>query len=80
MAIKVAINQKSGDKSPTIGDKNKQRILEFISAHSEVKSQEIAAVLNLGISCTKVYLSELVEAGLILRLGANKDRTYKLKS
>lgn len=75
----VAINKKSGDKSNSIGDKNKNRILEYLAAHSEVKSQEVAEVLGLGISRTKVYLSELANAGLIIRMGANKDRTYKLK-
>lgn len=83
VASNVAISQKSGDKSGdkliTIGDKNKQRILEYLMAHSEVKSQVVAEVLSLGISRTKVYLSELVDAGLIIRLGANKNRTYKLK-
>ena len=83
MATNVAINSKSGDKcgdkSLPIGDRNKQRILEYLAQHPEVKSQEIAEVLGLGISRTKVYLSELADAGLILRLGANKDRTYKLK-
>ena len=79
VAINVAINQKSGDKSITIGKKNKQRILEYLATHSEVRSQEIAEVLNLGISRTKVYLSELADIGLIIRHGANKDRTYKLR-
>lgn len=79
----VAISQKSGDKcgdkSGTIGDKNKQRILDYLSTHSEVKSQEIAEMLSLGISRTKVYMTKLVDAGLIIRLGANKNRTYMLK-
>ena len=79
VAINVAINKKSGDKLIAIGENNKQRILEFMATHSDVKSQEIAEVLNLGISRTKVYLSELADAGFIARLGANKDRTYKLK-
>ena len=69
---KVAINQKCGDKSGTIGDKNKQLILDYLSTHLEVKSQEIAEMLSLGISRTKVYMAELVEAGLVIRLGANK--------
>lgn len=79
VAINVATSQKSGDKSIAIGEKNKQRILEYLATHLEVKSQEVAEVLSLGISRTKVYLSELADAGLILRLGANKDRKYKLK-
>lgn len=79
VAINVAINQKSGDKPISIGDKNKQLILNYLATHSEVKSQEIAEVLGLSISRTKVYLSELVDADLIIRLGANKNRIYKLK-
>lgn len=79
VAINVAINQKNGDKSNSIGDKNKKRILDYLATHSEVKSQEIAEMLSLGISRAKVYLAELADAGLIIRLGANKDRTYKLK-
>ncbi len=83
VAINVAINQKSGDKcgdkSNSIGDKNKKRILDYLATRSEVTSQEIAKVLGLGISRTKVYLSELTDAGLIIRLGANKNRVYKLK-
>ncbi len=54
LPINVAINQKSGDKSISIGDKNKKRILEYLSTHKEDKSQEIAEMLGLGISRTKV--------------------------
>ena len=75
----MAINIKSGDKSNSIGDKNKKRILEYMATHPEVKSQEVAEVLGLGISRTKVYLSELADSGFVIRRGANKDRTYKLK-
>lgn len=45
----------------------------------ELKYSKSAEVLGLGISRTKVYLSELADAGFIIRLGTNKDRTYKLK-
>ena len=79
VAINVAINQKSGDKSITIGKKNKQRILEYLATHSEVRSQEISVLFNLGISRTKVYLSELEDIVLIIRHGANNDRTYKFR-
>lgn len=83
VTINVAINQKNGDKcgdkSNSIGDKNKKRILDYLATHQEVKSHEIAEVLGLGISRTKVYLSELADTGLVIRLGANKNRIYKLK-
>ena len=79
MAIKRKSGDKCGDKSSSIGDKNKKRILDYLATHSEVKSQEIAEMLGLGISRVKVYLAELADAGLIIRLGANKDITYKLK-
>ena len=79
VVIKRKRGDKCGDKSNSIGDKNKKLILEYLAAHSEVKSQEIAEVLGLGISRVKVYLAELADAGLIIRLGANKNRIYKLK-
>lgn len=80
--INVAINKncgdKCGDKSSSISDTHKQRILDYLTNHSQAKSQEIAAELKLGISRTKVYLADLANVGLIIRLGSNKDRTYKL--
>ena len=81
--------KKNGDKSAKsaiksqIGDKSainyKDKILEYLSNHSEARSQDIALFIGLKQSRTKDYLSELVEAGKIVANGANKNRTYSLK-
>lgn len=73
---KVAINSKSGDKSAI---NFKKMIVEYLAEHEEARSQEIADVIGLKISRTKIYLSELVEEGKITSNGANKSRTYSLK-
>ncbi|MBR1616045.1 MAG: winged helix-turn-helix transcriptional regulator, partial [Treponema sp.] len=89
-AQKTAINQsvgdKNGDKSAinqNVGDKSainyKGKILEYLSNHSEARSQDIALFIGLKQSRTKDYLSELVENGKIVANGANRNRTYSLK-
>lgn len=78
---KVAINAENGDKS---GDKKstkfKKMIVEYLAEHEEARSQEISTYIGLKISRTKIYLSELVEEGKITLNGANKNRTYSLKT
>lgn len=74
-------NNEIGDKSainPEIGDK-KQQILAFISSHGEVKADDVAKHIGLGASRTRDYLKQLVEEGKLLAMGANKNRTYKLR-
>ena len=85
-AQKTAINSQIGDKSAinqNVGDKSainyKGKILEYLSNHSEARSQDIALFIGLKQSRTKDYLSELVEDGKIVANGANRNRTYSLK-
>ena len=85
-SAKAAIKSQLGDKSAinqSVGDKSainyKDKILEYLSNHSEARSQDIALFIGLKQSRTKDYLSELVEAGKIVANGANKNRTYSLK-
>lgn len=68
---KSAINQEIGDK--------KQQILTFISSHGEVKAEDVSKHIGLGASRTRDYLKQLVVEGKLLALGANKNRTYKMK-
>lgn len=67
-----------------IGDKSainfKKMIVEYLAEHEEARSQEIADVIGLKISRTKDYITELVEEGKIVSNGANKNRTYSLKT
>lgn len=78
---KVAINAENGDKS---GDKKstkfKKMIVEYLAEHEEARSQEISTYIGLKISRTKIYLADLVEEGKIVSNGANRNRTYSLKT
>ena len=73
---KTAINTESGDKTAI---KDTDKIIAFLQEHTEAKSSEIAQLLNLKISRTRAILTSLVEDGVILPHGANKNRTYSLK-
>ena len=55
-------------------------IVEYLAEHDEARSQDIATYIGLKVSRTRDYLSELVEEGKITPNGANKNRTYSLKT
>ncbi len=75
---KVAI--KSGDKKSTMKTTiHKQAIIEYLTDNVSAKSSEIAELLGIGISRTKQILSEMVNDGIIVAEGSNKNRIYKLK-
>ncbi|MEL3912873.1 ATP-binding protein [Treponema pedis] len=83
---KSAINKQIGDKSAInkqIGDKSainvEAKILEYLKAHPNAKSQDIAGHIRLKISRTRDYLAQLVEAGKVQPSGGNKNRTYSLQ-
>ena len=60
-------NTNIGDKHNEIGDKS------AINPEIGDKKQQILA------SRTRDYLKQLVEEGKLLAMGANKNRTYKLR-
>lgn len=75
---KVAI--KSGDKKVAIKTvAYKQAIIEYLTEHVSAKSQEFVELLGVKISRVKVILKEMVEEGIIVAEGDNKNRTYRLK-
>lgn len=58
----------------------KEKILEYWGKYAESRTQDSSLYIGLKFSRTKDYLSELVEEGKIIANGANKNRTYSLKS
>ena len=71
--------KQNGDKSGKSAINYKDKILDYLSKHSEASFLDIALFIGLKQSRTKDYLSELVEAGKIVAIGANRNRTYSLK-
>ena len=57
----------------------KQAIIEYLTDHVLAKSQEFVELLGVKISRVKVILKEMVEEGIIIAEGDNKNRTYRLK-
>lgn len=88
---KSAINTQIGDKSATntqFGDKivdstgveqKLDAIIEYMQNHPIVMVAEIADLLSIKPSRTRDYLRMLVDRGVLIAKGANKNRTYMLK-
>ena len=76
-ATSSQIGDKSGDNS-TIEQKL-DTIIEYMQMHQNVTVSEMADVLSIKASRTRDYLRMLVERGLLIANGANKNRTYSLK-
>ena len=87
---KLAINGQIGDKSAIngqISDKTEENvifeqklsaIIEYMQNHPSVTVSEMAEVLSIKASRTRDYLRLLVERGVLVAKGANKNRTYML--
>lgn len=54
-------------------------ILTYMSKKDSVSTDEISSHFNYSVTTTKRYLQTLVKCAYIEPLGANKNRTYKLK-
>ena len=71
---------KIGDKKSEIKETIKRIIIEYLTEHASAKTSEISEILQLQVSRTRDYLSELVKEGILESEGGNKNRIYKLKS
>jgi predicted HTH transcriptional regulator len=89
---KSVINDMVGDKSAindSVGDKSVENstteqklctIIEYMQKHQNVTVSEIADLLSIKASRSRDYLRMLVDRGILLPKGANKNRTYTLNS
>lgn len=51
----------------------------YLKQNPYSSTASVAEVLGVSVSSAKIYLRRLVETGLIVPYGANKNRTYSLK-
>lgn len=78
------------DKSESMSDKQslpeaertvaETQVLQFIGAHGEVRSTEIADLLEVTQRSAARFLGRLVEQGLVETSGANKNRRYRISA
>ena len=86
-ADKLPIIEGNSDKLPTnkeISDKisdKLQKIVDYMQGNNGVITQaEVAEMFKISDRQARNYLSSLINDGRIIALGANKNRTYALKS
>jgi len=81
---KTGDKSKASDKTSDNGDEQAikrygQAISRYLSKRDSCKASDIAALLELSPSRARNYLAQLVEQGVLIAEGSNKNRTYRLK-
>ncbi len=79
--------EKTSDKTQAIktSDKRifiiqKEIIIGYLTEHATAKTSEIADALNISAPRARAVLSRLLSEDIIIAEGANRNRTYRLKS
>jgi ATP-dependent DNA helicase RecG len=68
---------KVSEKYRKVSD-NEQKILEYIHEHSQITSKEVESLLGLKEARARRILKEMVEKGIISRLGSGRSTYYVL--
>ena len=72
---------KSDDKKVTIkSSRQKNEIVAYLTDHISAKNTEFAEILGVKSTRVKQLLKELIDEGIIVAEGSNRNRTYRLKS
>jgi predicted HTH transcriptional regulator len=74
----VAINNCDKQKL-AISDKQKQEIVGYLTSYKICKASELAELLGVTSARVRVLLSHLIDAGIVISEGANRNRIYQLK-
>jgi predicted HTH transcriptional regulator len=72
---KVAI--KNGELA--ISNVQKQIIVDYLTSHKMCTTKELADLFDVTQARVRVLLSQLVESGIVVTEGANRNRIYRLK-
>ncbi len=75
---KVSIKS-DGKKVTMKSDSQKTAIIEFLTDHPEGTVSELELLLNVKSSRIKQLLYDLIDDGIVEAVGANRNRTYRLK-
>ena len=71
---------KSDDKKVTIKSaRQKNEIITYLTDHVSAKNTDIAELLGVKSTRVKQLLKELLDEGVVVAEGNNKNRVYKLK-
>ena len=69
----------NNDKKPATNERVKESIITYLTDNPAGNAEDIALYVGLEPLRTKEYLGELVEEGIVVFEGDDKNRTYKLR-
>ena len=70
---------KADDKRTIKADDKRTIIIDYIRRNGEVKTEDLVKLLGSSTTRTKVLIYQLVDEGLLVSCGGNRNRTYKLR-
>ncbi len=70
---------KADDKRTIKADDKRTIIIEYIHRNGEVKTEDLVKLLSSSTTRIKMLLYQLVDEGILVSCGGNRNRTYKLK-
>jgi predicted HTH transcriptional regulator len=72
---------KTSDKTKSSkGESRKQAVVALLSVSGPCSASVVADAVGLSAARTRTYLKELAESGAVVAVGANRNRTYRLKA
>ena len=77
--IKTDDNDKTDDKRTIKTDDKRTIIIEYIHRKGEAKTEDLVKLLSSSTTRIKMLLYQLVDEGVLISCGGNRNRTYKLK-
>lgn len=72
-------NDKADDKRTIKADDKRTIIIEYIHRNGEAKTEDLVKLLSSSTTRIKMLLYQLVDEGILVSCGGNRNRTYKLK-
>ena len=76
---KMDDNGKADDKRTIKADDKRTIIIDYICRNGEAKTEDLVKLLGSSTTRTKVLLYQLVDEGILVSCGGNRNRTYKLR-
>lgn len=76
---KMDDNGNVDDKRTIKTDDKRTIIIEYIHRNGEAKTEDLVKLLSSSTTRVKVLLYQLVDEGILVSCGGNRNRTYKLK-
>ena len=67
---------KASDKNQNKTKLNKEKILELFKENKELKTSQIAEILNLSLPRTRAILNEMIAEKTLVSKGSNKNKIY----